>query len=63
MWAVESGRSLPEVNEDIIYYKMAKDFHLPPEVVDRMDSERVDSLIFIDTAVREKEDRLAKAQK
>jgi len=57
MWAVESGRVKPEVEKDVVYYWMASAFGFTPEVVNSMDVEQVESLLFIDQQVKEKERR------
>jgi hypothetical protein len=60
MWAVESGRIESDIEEEIIYYYMAKKFGFPPEVVDRIDNELVQSMIFIDAKIEEKENKETK---
>ena len=57
MWAVESGNLAPDVARDLIYYKMAKDFNIPPEAVDRMSKHMVESMLFIEGEVTKKEAR------
>ena len=57
MWAVESGSVSPSIERDVTYYVMAKEFGFTPEVVDRMNTERVKSLMFINSKIKEKQNR------
>ena len=54
-WAVEHGSNDPEIIKTITYYRMLKDFHLMPEIVDNMDSVFIEELLVIDGKARELE--------
>jgi hypothetical protein len=63
MWAVESGKIKPEIDRDVVYYRMASAFGFSPEVVDAMSSDRVESLLFLDQQVQIKEKKEREANK
>jgi hypothetical protein len=57
MWAVESGIAGPDVRDDIIDYLCATTFGWSPEVTAMQGAEKVEALLTIHQAVRDKEKR------
>jgi hypothetical protein len=55
MWAVESGNVGPEVRDDIIDYQCAEAFGWSPEVTATQGAEKIETLLFIHQAVKNKE--------
>ncbi len=57
MWAVESGSCPPEAGDEIVKFRMARSFGFLPEAVDGMSNREVESLLFIEQQIGEKERR------
>jgi hypothetical protein len=60
MWAINSKQVTPEVMDDIKYWRMAKEFGFTERQVREMSHERVETYLFIEDAVNEKEERDSK---
>lgn len=60
MWAINSKQVSPEVMDDLKYWRMAKEFGFTEEQVRRMSHTRVQTYLFIEDTVNEKEEKDSK---
>jgi len=60
MWAINSKQVSPEVADDLKLWRMAKEFGFTEEQVRRMSHVRVQTYLFIEDTVNEKEERDSK---
>jgi len=58
MWALRSGRLTPgDTKKRIVYFTLANELHLGPEVVDRMDNTLVESFIYLLGEIKKEQER------